>query len=249
MIEPFGYFRAEPFGWTDCSETDEGAVPLYEQSVVTNLQQRLAHITDDTAGLRVLVREAEKPRDDLLADLKESDAVRNRLATLLSETAIALKGEEAALQRHSWHDLPVVALSAMIEIEMLKGQRNDLLTICRNVVERGIGASDVKAMKAAIASVKADQFRDATKMIDETSGSEPLDLEAIRQSPRQYVDLETVEKLSDYAVVCELKIKWLEKQLAAEQAYSATPREALKFWDAYAKELDIPHDDIAGKSA
>jgi len=28
--EPFGYFRAEPFGWTDCAETDEGAIPLYQ---------------------------------------------------------------------------------------------------------------------------------------------------------------------------------------------------------------------------
>jgi hypothetical protein len=27
--EPFGYFKAEPFGWTDCSETDEGAIALY----------------------------------------------------------------------------------------------------------------------------------------------------------------------------------------------------------------------------
>ena len=29
--EPFGYFRAEPFGWTDCAESDEGAKPLYEK--------------------------------------------------------------------------------------------------------------------------------------------------------------------------------------------------------------------------
>jgi hypothetical protein len=28
--EPFGYFRAEPFGWTNCAETDEGAIALYE---------------------------------------------------------------------------------------------------------------------------------------------------------------------------------------------------------------------------
>lgn len=28
--EPFGYFRAEAFCWTDCAETDEGAKPLYE---------------------------------------------------------------------------------------------------------------------------------------------------------------------------------------------------------------------------
>lgn len=28
--EPFGYFKAEPFGWRDCAETEEGAVALYE---------------------------------------------------------------------------------------------------------------------------------------------------------------------------------------------------------------------------
>jgi len=28
--EPFGYFRADAFGWTDCAETDEGAKALYE---------------------------------------------------------------------------------------------------------------------------------------------------------------------------------------------------------------------------
>jgi hypothetical protein len=27
--EPFGYFKPEPFGWTDCAETDEGAIALY----------------------------------------------------------------------------------------------------------------------------------------------------------------------------------------------------------------------------
>ena len=31
--EPFGYFRAEPFGWTDCAETDEGAIALYDRPV------------------------------------------------------------------------------------------------------------------------------------------------------------------------------------------------------------------------
>ena len=27
---PFGHFRAEPFGWTDCAATDDGAIALYE---------------------------------------------------------------------------------------------------------------------------------------------------------------------------------------------------------------------------
>jgi hypothetical protein len=28
--EPIGYFRSMPFGWEDCAETDDGAMPLYE---------------------------------------------------------------------------------------------------------------------------------------------------------------------------------------------------------------------------
>ena len=28
--EPFGYFKAEPFGWTDCAETDDGAIALFD---------------------------------------------------------------------------------------------------------------------------------------------------------------------------------------------------------------------------
>ena len=32
--EPFGYFKAEPFGWTDCGPDDEGAIALYEKPQV-----------------------------------------------------------------------------------------------------------------------------------------------------------------------------------------------------------------------
>ncbi len=60
-------------------------------------------------------------------------------------------------------------------------------------------------------------------------GSEPLDLEAIRQSPRQFVDLETVEKLSDYAMVCELKIERLEAEIVRRQnSYVETRNMLLK---------------------
>ena len=36
--EPYGYFRVEPFGWTDCAETDEGAIPLYEHEDIARLE-------------------------------------------------------------------------------------------------------------------------------------------------------------------------------------------------------------------
>lgn len=38
--EPFGFFRAEPFGWTDCSETDEGATQLFDKDTVDYLVKR-----------------------------------------------------------------------------------------------------------------------------------------------------------------------------------------------------------------
>jgi len=39
--EPFGYFKAEPFGWSDCTETDEGAQPLYDQAAIDEIKAEL----------------------------------------------------------------------------------------------------------------------------------------------------------------------------------------------------------------
>ena len=51
-IEPFGYFKPDPFGWTDCAETDDDAIPLYD---------------------KVAIKMIEKQRDELLAALKKAD--------------------------------------------------------------------------------------------------------------------------------------------------------------------------------
>lgn len=45
--------------------------------------------------------------------------------------------------------------------DAVKQQRDELLTICRNVVDRGIGASDVKAMREMIEKVGADKTAEA----------------------------------------------------------------------------------------
>ena len=58
--EPFGYFKAEPFGWTDCGPDDEGAVALYEKP-----QAMLATGGDDAAP--------ETPEDDQAAEHYVSD--------------------------------------------------------------------------------------------------------------------------------------------------------------------------------
>ena len=57
---------------------------------------------------RANARQAERIAE-LEEDIKESDAIRERCAYLLAETAVALKGPEKALHRHGWYDLPKVA--------------------------------------------------------------------------------------------------------------------------------------------
>ena len=62
--EPFGHFKAEAFGWTDCAETDEGAQPLYDQAVMDELGERL--MVSDYA-----LKDAERQRDALLAAIED----------------------------------------------------------------------------------------------------------------------------------------------------------------------------------
>ncbi|WP_225783382.1 hypothetical protein [Xenophilus sp. Marseille-Q4582] len=59
--EPFGYFRADSFGWTDCAATDDGAVALYEAA------PQQAPLTDEqieAIGLKVLLKESDGLKKD-----------------------------------------------------------------------------------------------------------------------------------------------------------------------------------------
>lgn len=44
MDEPFGYFRAEPLGWTDCAPDDDGAIPLYERTQSARIAELEAEV-------------------------------------------------------------------------------------------------------------------------------------------------------------------------------------------------------------
>lgn len=48
----------------------------------------------------------------LYEEIKECDALQDRMAELLTGTANALKGEPGPLTRHDWSDLPAVAKKA-----------------------------------------------------------------------------------------------------------------------------------------
>ena len=60
--EPFGHFRVEPFGWTDCAKDDEGAIALYErpQEVGLTDEQTLKDAYQEGYYARVTYNDAEE---------------------------------------------------------------------------------------------------------------------------------------------------------------------------------------------
>ena len=65
--EPFGYFKAQPFGWTDCAETDEYAIPLYDIESIKSISKSRDSFKDAAAYNRRRAEDAERQRDELLA--------------------------------------------------------------------------------------------------------------------------------------------------------------------------------------
>lgn len=75
--EPFGYFKAEPFGWTDCAETDEVAQPLYDQQAIDalvaerdELMAALEQMADN--GSILSGGECQRIAYDAITNIKES---------------------------------------------------------------------------------------------------------------------------------------------------------------------------------
>ena len=67
-----------------------------------------------------VISQQSKRIEELTDGLEESDAIRDRCAHLLAETAVALKGPEKALHRHGWQDLPEVAAKQSAALKLAK---------------------------------------------------------------------------------------------------------------------------------
>lgn len=76
-IEPFGYFRVEPFGWTDCDKDDEGAMPLFDGAVIMDLQSQLATERASLFAESQRKQQLEGQRDELLAVLERMVAIHD----------------------------------------------------------------------------------------------------------------------------------------------------------------------------
>jgi hypothetical protein len=100
----------------------------------TDVWEFVAFVTDSTMrrhDCKVIhadrARELESDLAAAVADLAESDSIRDRLAHILADTAVALKGPNLPLTLHSWHDLAEVAttikLASDIGEELLAQER------------------------------------------------------------------------------------------------------------------------------
>lgn len=66
-------------------------------------------------------KDGQEPRSvDQAAEAAEAEYTIQRLGELLARVAVAVKGPEAARHRHSYHDLPELVETAMIELEIFR---------------------------------------------------------------------------------------------------------------------------------
>ena len=65
-------------------------------------------------------QQLEQEVAQMKSDLDEEAHIRDRMAQLLAETAVVLKGPEKALHRHGWQDLPDVAAKQSAALKLAK---------------------------------------------------------------------------------------------------------------------------------
>ena len=73
----------------------------------------------EAALLGKMERQSERIKE-LESDVDEEAHIRDRMAKLLAETAVALKGPEKALHRHGWQDLPDVAAKQSAALKLAR---------------------------------------------------------------------------------------------------------------------------------
>jgi len=94
MTEPFGYFKAEPFGWTDCAETDEGAVALYERPPV---QQEV-----DLSGLKPTTQEVVK------GWIEDGTFIKRAISAMQEQEAENMRLEKMVKDQPAQQEEPVI---------------------------------------------------------------------------------------------------------------------------------------------
>ena len=82
--------------------------------------------------------------------LAEEEHIRERMAQLLAETAVALKGPEEARKRHGWQDLPEMVAALKIDLAAAQAERDALFRSKSTLNTRVLAAeAEVQALRVA----------------------------------------------------------------------------------------------------
>lgn len=104
-------------------DTDEGMRAIVERRTNGNMppaqEDQLDAAAAEIARLRSESATQSERLDALKAEKDELQALCDKLAGLLSRTAVALRGPEPPLTRWSWHDLPERAQAAIAAIDLM----------------------------------------------------------------------------------------------------------------------------------
>ena len=114
-------------GWSSCdlyrtlkSATEDRDMLQKRADFAGNLMayrvEPLVRLSDAEA---IIAQQSERIKE-LESEVDEEAHIRDRMAKLLAETAVALKGPEKALHRHGWQDLPEVASKQSAALKLAK---------------------------------------------------------------------------------------------------------------------------------
>ena len=137
--------RGDLDAWLECNDESEVRQAIFgvisdAEAIINDLQtlviaenQRKQQLEEEVMWLKAaqpnivliadkdaVISQQSKRIEELTDGLEESDAIRDRCAHLLAETAVALKGPEKALHRHGWQDLPEVAAKQSAALKLAR---------------------------------------------------------------------------------------------------------------------------------
>lgn len=95
-----------------------------------------------TEAANQIEKQSERIKE-LESDADEEAHIRDRMAQLLAETAVALKGPEKALHRHGWQDLPECAEKQSAALKLAK----EALEVMRDSADHQNPAVHAAAMR------------------------------------------------------------------------------------------------------
>ena len=146
MIEPFGFFKATPFGWEDCAETDEGSVALYESSDLEAARREGEdRVIDKLLAAQANENAARSMCEDLRRQLAEAQAHKFFCLTELSRVQKLMLSEcgIGVVDKRIFDLTESQALDSVI-----KSEREACARLCDAMPASGLPADCAAAIRA-----------------------------------------------------------------------------------------------------